>query len=127
MAQVLCISSCTVYGLIHRIFRSTNTDNDIFNKALDAFVESLAPDERALFSSCSSAEQLLADVRRLDPISKDRARGRGFLKRITVFGEKLAPYFEVIGIIISSNPQYSAVVWGAIRLVLQVFMISSPR
>lgn len=95
-------------------------DNDIFNKALDAFVETLAPDERALFSSCSSAEQLLADVRRLDPISKDRARGRGFLERITVFSEKLAPYFEVIGIIISSNPQYSAVVWGAIRLVLQL-------
>lgn len=98
----------------------TNMDNDIFNKALDAFVETLAPDERALFSSCSSAEQLLADVRRLDPISKDRARGRGFLERITVFSEKLAPYFEVIGIIISSNPQYSAVVWGAIRLVLQL-------
>ena len=36
------------------------------------------------------------------------------------FGERLEPYFKIVDIFVSSNPQYAALFWGSLRLVLKV-------
>jgi len=39
---------------------------------------------------------------------------------IADFGKAMKPYFEVVGIFISSKPDIAAIVWGAVRMVFQV-------
>jgi hypothetical protein len=98
------------------------SDHKAFDDALERFLETLSTDERMLYSPCSSADELLEGLRKLDVISKrsqKRVGGR-LTKGIKKLNDCLQPYFEVVGIFIQSNPQYTALVWGALRLVLQV-------
>jgi hypothetical protein len=80
----------------------------------------LPPEDHALYSSCASAEELLAGAKKLHLIAKDRVRGRGFLERIQAFTDKLTPYFQVIEIMIQVKPEATSLLWGSIQLVLQV-------
>ena len=41
--------------------------------------------------------------------------------KIKALSDKLEPYFEVIQIVIQSNPEWTAIAWGAFRLILQVW------
>ena len=36
------------------------------------------------------------------------------------FGASLQPYFKILNIVVQSHPEWSAIAWGAVRLVLQV-------
>jgi flagellar biosynthesis GTPase FlhF len=92
----------------------------VFEDAQEKFLNALAPAESARFKRCSSAEELLKSAQELDVIAKDRIRGRGFMSRIKSFNDSLAPYFGVIEVVISSNPEYAAIAWGSIRLALQL-------
>lgn len=97
------------------------SDHKAFDDALERFLETLSADERMLYSPCSSADELLEGLRKLDVISKKSQKrvGGRLTKGIKKLNDCLQPYFEVVGIFIQSNPQYTALVWGALRLVLQ--------
>jgi len=41
-------------------------------------------------------------------------------KRIDRFASKLESFFEVISIFVQTNPEYSGLVWGTIRLIFLV-------
>lgn len=41
-------------------------------------------------------------------------------KHIRSFGDKFAPFFDVINIFVQTNPQYSGLVWGSLRLIYQL-------
>lgn len=41
-------------------------------------------------------------------------------RRIDNFASRLESFFEIIDIFVHTNPQYSGLVWGAIRLVFLV-------
>jgi hypothetical protein len=92
----------------------------VFDQARDRFLSSLSPQDRLLFSPCATSKDFLDAVTKLDALSKKQAQGAMRLRRIRSAADKLQPYFEVVNIFVQSNPQYSAIVWGAIRLVLQV-------
>ena len=92
----------------------------MFEDAQKKFLAALTPAESSRFKTCSSAEDLLNSAQELEVIAKDRIRGRGFISRIRSFNDSLAPYFGVIEVIISSNPEYAAIAWGSIRLALQL-------
>lgn len=98
---------------------SVTTIDGVFKEAHQSFLRSLSPDERTLFSTCASAENLLADARQLEIISKNRTRGRRFMQRITAISKTLVPYFEVVGITVQTT-EYAALAWGGIRLILQL-------
>jgi hypothetical protein len=51
-------------------------------------------------------------------IKKTRKRG-ALMRRLTAFSDSLKHYFDVIGILVQSHPEYAALAWGAFRLVLQ--------
>ncbi|OCL03838.1 hypothetical protein AOQ84DRAFT_137126 [Glonium stellatum] len=94
--------------------------DDVFKKAHDQFLASLPPNERTRLSSCSSADQLLIEVRKLEVVSKDRVRGRGFIRRIKALSDGLKPYFNSISTMIQSNPELTSLVLGGIQFVLQL-------
>lgn len=94
--------------------------NAVFEDVQARFLRSLPPRERKLFEHCSSPEQMVAETGKLGVIADDRIRGTKLIGKIKSFTEKIKPYFEVIGIIIQSYPEYAAIAWGAFRLVLQV-------
>jgi hypothetical protein len=96
---------------------------DVFAAARDRFLDSLEDDERMLFSPCASAEDLLGGLKKLNIIAKklQTQRSSGLLDQVKKFSDRLKPFFEIVDIFISSNPQYTALVWGALRLVLKVF------
>jgi hypothetical protein len=98
------------------------SDNPAFDDARDQFLQSLSEKDRLRYSPCASADDLFDGLKKLDVLSKQSQRKRGarFLSSIKLFNDRLQPYFEVVNIFIQSNPKYAAIVWGALRLVLQV-------
>ena len=99
--------------------------NEVFREAYDRFLTSLSGQDRTLFSSCSSPDLLLSDIAQLDVICKQKRRGEKFIGRIKSLCNRLKPYFEVIGIVVSSHPEWVAVGWGVFRLALTVIRLSS--
>lgn len=97
--------------------------NSIFQEAREEFLRSLSPNEKSRFAFCSSGKELLRDIKSIDCLRQEghnKPKARQPLTRLQPLNEKLEPYFQVIGILVSSHPEYAAVGWGALCLVLQV-------
>jgi hypothetical protein len=101
--------------------------SEVFSAARKQFFASISETEQASFSECSSQDEFLDDIRKLEVISKQKRRGTKFLKQINKLSDGLNQYFMVIEIIISSHPEYAAIAWGVFRLVLQVSYTSSIK
>ena len=105
---------------------STVANKNPFEQAIEQFHASLAPKERSLFSKCNSADELLSTVEDLEIIKKSRESSR-LVRRVKLFNDSLGHYFAVIDILVQSHPEYAALAWGAVRLVLQVFRDSHRK
>lgn len=55
----------------------------------------------------------------------DRTLLERMLARIERISTRLKPFFQVIEIFVSSNPEYAAIAWGSIRLIFMVRNLSS--
>ncbi|KAI0482518.1 hypothetical protein GGR56DRAFT_191478 [Xylariaceae sp. FL0804] len=66
------------------------------------------------------ARAKLQELRSFNQFRKDHNRWSKCLGRVEEFAKSLAPYFEVLNTFVSSHPEWTAVAWGAIRLILQV-------
>jgi hypothetical protein len=94
---------------------------DLFLEAREEFLRSISETERSTFSNCSSTAELLTDVRNITAtIEKKNRRTQKVIHSIQRFSHNLEPYFDVVGIVISSHPDVAAIAWGAFRLILQV-------
>lgn len=102
--------------------RLSSGDNPAFDDAIQRFLDTLSEEERGRYSPCASTDDLLDGLKKLGVVAKQRSARRStrFLAGVKAFNDRLQPYFEVTGIFIQSNPTYAAIVWGALRLVLQV-------
>ena len=95
--------------------------DSVFLEAREKFLSSLSDPEHSLFRTCSSAEELFSDVAKF---AKFRLKHREWAKpldRLKELSDRLECYFKVVDTFVQSSPEYSALAWGAIRLVLQVF------
>jgi hypothetical protein len=63
-------------------------------------------------------------VKKLDALSQKQQKTRlsRVLNCIQKFNERIEPYFQVVGIFVQSNPEYAAIFWGSLRLLLQVYI-----
>jgi hypothetical protein len=102
---------------------ASQSNSDIFEAARDRFLGSLSPEDRLLYSPCASAEDFREAVKKLEAIATPVGRRGKAMRCVYTLSKRLEPYFEVMNIFIQSNPQYSALFWGAFRLVLQVCLI----
>jgi hypothetical protein len=101
----------------------SQSNPDIFEAARDRFIGSLSPEDRLLYSPCASAEDFREAVKKLEATATRVGRRGKSMRCVYTLSKRLEPYFEVVNIFIQSNPQYSALFWGAFRLVLQVGLI----
>ena len=94
----------------------------VFEAAYQSFLHSLPETERLQYSPCASAEDLILGLQKLDTLAKkgQKRRHTRFLSVIGKFSDKIEPFFEIINIFIQSKPEYSAIVWGSLRLVLKL-------
>lgn len=49
-----------------------------------------------------------------------QSRLKRLFDKLSDFSIRLSPYFDVVNILVSSHPEYSALVWGSIRFLFQV-------
>jgi hypothetical protein len=57
----------------------------------------------------------------LDRLKTRKSKGAArILTTIARFAASFDPYLKVVDVLVSSNPEYAALCWGALRLVLQV-------
>ncbi|KAI1376305.1 hypothetical protein F4677DRAFT_419535 [Hypoxylon crocopeplum] len=91
-----------------------------FSQAANDFVNSLTPKDKAVFlefKTGESSETMVHDLR--ERVKKYQAHKKLYhlCQRVERVSSALSPFFDVVNIFIQSNPEYSALVWGAIRLV----------
>jgi hypothetical protein len=94
--------------------------SDIFKQAKDEFLLSLPPNERSKFVTYNSASEMMENIAAFEKSINERRQFEWAVKKIRKFNGALEPYFAVVDILIQSHPDYAALVWGALRLVLQV-------
>jgi len=97
----------------------------IFEDVQKTFLSSLSPKERQEFKTFPDAKAMLASsqtITQRSPIYQSRLTA--CLKHVQDFASRLTPFFEIVDIFVSSNPEYAALAWGAIRLVFLVGVCS---
>lgn len=98
-------------------------EDDVFLAARDRFLATLAEEDRVLFSPCASREHLLLGLQQLKATAhkfKRRKGMLGLLDLIDSLAQRLQPFCSVIDTLVSSKPEVSALIWGGLKLVLQV-------
>jgi hypothetical protein len=92
----------------------------IFSKAKHDFLNLISAEERAQLTQCGSALALLEDLRQLKVVSKNTKRCTKLMRGVKTLADALMPYFKVIEILCGSKPEVANIVWGTIRLLLEV-------
>ncbi|KAK3319509.1 hypothetical protein B0T19DRAFT_268571 [Cercophora scortea] len=98
-------------------------ENDVFFAARDRFLSALNQEQRLLFSPCAGREDLLAGLRQIEALAakfKKRRGVVGVLDLISSFAQRLEPFCKIIDIFVSAKPEVGALIWGAVRLILQL-------
>jgi len=98
----------------------TNNRDEEFFKSHELFFNTLSGNERSQFKSCISAEELLEEVKKFSRFKGEKRIWIRPFECIKRFSDSLAPYFDIIGMFIQSNPQWTAIAWGVVRFILQV-------
>ena len=87
---------------------------------MEHFRDALSRQDQKQFHQYDSASTMVRDLE----VHCKRIEGGGKLlatcKVIDRFAKLWSPFFEIIGIFVSSHPEYAAFAWGAIRLVFLV-------
>ena len=97
---------------------ANDCDHD-FQQAVDGFMDQLSDQEKKSFKRHQNASEFLEDFRKLGQSTKNKKFNSVF-RGIKQFSDGLSPYFDALGIIVQSHPEWTAIAWGTFRLVLQV-------
>ncbi|KAK4205137.1 hypothetical protein QBC40DRAFT_65996 [Triangularia verruculosa] len=91
-----------------------------FDSARKAFLSSLSPQDRGLYGPCESKDELFQFAEQLRSIVTAKLGGSRIVGAIRDVHDAFEPYFKVIEIFVSSSPEIAALIWGSLRLVLQL-------
>jgi len=94
-------------------------EKDLFARARDEFPSTLALEEHAQFSACSSVQGVLGKIKCLPNLTRAK-RVTPCLDKIKALGDNLTPYFKIIEIFCASRPEGANLVLGALHLILKV-------
>jgi hypothetical protein len=94
----------------------------VFNTSFEDFKDSLSEEDKVAFQTCRTAEELIGSIQAHIASATLRYHGRllAACKKIDAFGQTLQAYFQVVDIFVSSNPEWAAIAWGALRLIFKV-------
>ncbi|KAI1762746.1 hypothetical protein GGR53DRAFT_467992 [Hypoxylon sp. FL1150] len=98
---------------------------ETFNRARDEFLAGLSDQDRSLYSPCTSPDDLIKAIEELKIITQSQDRrhqdkARRWIGAISRLCAALKPYLTIIDVFVSSNPEYAALVWGSLHLILQL-------
>lgn len=96
------------------------SSTDILKDALEEFKASLPKGERSLLSRCASGEQMIRAIEDLELVKQNRSKMRVAMKKVKSFSDNLKHYFDALDLIVQSHPEFAALVWGAVRFILQL-------
>jgi hypothetical protein len=88
-----------------------------FERAHIDFLDQLSEEETKQFAPIKDSKTFLSEIQNLGQSTKSRK----WIKLFTAIkkcSQCLDPYFEVVGIVVQSHPEWAAIVWGSFRLVL---------
>jgi hypothetical protein len=93
----------------------------VFQNALNHYIQNLEPLDAAWLTSCtgSSWERVVMELEALNRSHRESSAARKLLSRIRCFVDALRPFFGSIDMIMS-NLQIGGLVWGALKLVIEV-------
>lgn len=98
----------------------------IFTTACENFRSSLPEAQRRQFVEYPNAKSMLEAIRQqAEQHPSQKTALAKCCRAIAEISTKLGPYFDVIGIFVSSHPEFSGLVWGSLRLVFLVGASSS--
>lgn len=94
----------------------------VFRESLNQYIHDLeSPDETWLSSVAKTSwEPVVMELEALIQEHKDSSTTRKLLSRVRSFADALRPFFGCIDTIVSSNLQIVGLVWGALKLVIEV-------
>ncbi|KAK7959115.1 uncharacterized protein PG986_003969 [Apiospora aurea] len=113
-----------------------SAEETVFSEARAKFLASLSANDQQMYSPCASSNDLLQAVEKLTAITAKQRDGQRhehnatrWMSAIRRLSDALKPYFKVVEVFVSSNPQYAALKTtelvrkhvGAIYGVLQIF------
>ncbi|KAJ3566121.1 hypothetical protein NPX13_g7256 [Xylaria arbuscula] len=103
--------------------QTANHENEL-QTALAQFRSALTQDQQVDLLSSNTvpdAESILAFTAGLDAENR-RRKGHSVGSRVYTVLRSVRDFCDVIGIFVSSNPQIAALVWGSIRLTMQIIV-----
>lgn len=101
----------------------TQNAEALFVEASKNFRQALSPIDKSLFKEYDSPTSMIRDLQAKVKQHQSSKRLPDLCKRIEQLSTSLGPFFDVVNIFISSNPEFSALAWGAIRFVFVVARI----
>jgi hypothetical protein len=124
--------------LIHgRLREKTLMDSDwcrmqhtsaIFKVARDSFFNTLSDEQKIRFAPFDRPELMIRSIQaECERNVVNNGRFKTCIERISIMSERIGPFFDIVGIFVSSNPEYAALVWGAVRLIFLVHPFSNLR
>lgn len=87
---------------------------------VQAFFETLSPNEKELFKATRLAEQLLDEVELADRIHQDRSISRKVSQTMKPFLDGIDQYGKALDVLSNSGSLFLCPIWGSIRIVLHV-------
>ncbi|KAI4128883.1 MAG: hypothetical protein LQ338_002513 [Usnochroma carphineum] len=87
---------------------------------VQAFFETLSPDEKELFKASTVAEQLLEEVKTAEKVHKDKSISRRVSQALKPFVAGINQYGKALDVISNASSTVLCPVWGSIRVVLHL-------
>ncbi|KAI4086273.1 MAG: hypothetical protein LQ344_007691 [Seirophora lacunosa] len=87
---------------------------------VQAFFETLSPNEKELYKATRFAEQLLDEVKRADQIHKDKSISRRVSQALKPFLAGIDQYGKALDVISNASSMVLCPIWGSIRIVLHL-------
>ncbi|KAK8043916.1 hypothetical protein PG994_012754 [Apiospora phragmitis] len=94
----------------------------VFAKCVKAFRDSLSEQDRLYFRDFSSADEMLAELK-LDLANLKIHKADDYTRRVVIFTDAMAPYFDVVNAFVQVKPDVMGCLWGSLLLILRVSII----
>jgi hypothetical protein len=94
----------------------------LFVTAAQRFYDELSEEDRAVFQTLDKAEDMVTSIEQhiVQLNSHRTSRLLDACKKVDHFRKSMEPFFEVVNIFVSTQPEWAGIAWGAVRLVFQV-------
>ena len=93
---------------------------DPFETARQTFITKVSNEERTLLESSISAEDVLADIQRLDKEHQEHSIFRRVMDKIGPSIRGFEQYSQAMDVLSNAKPEVLSLLWGGARMVLRV-------